>query len=189
MIYLIYKIHCNITGDDYYGSTKDLNHRMSVHKCNTDKQNSKRACSSKKIINRGDYIVSVVESLDVESKQDALWRERYYIENYPCVNDSIPIQTKEERKQKVDKYNVDNREHILEIHAEYRKTHAKELAEKESARYHANKDKINAKKRAAKYTCEVCGIIGLSKAHRARHEKTTPHQSALAALSTSASIS
>ena len=184
MIYLIYKIHCNITGDDYYGSTKNLNSRMSSHKCNTSKQNSKRICTSKKIINGGDYTVSVVESLDVESKQDALYRERYYIENNPCVNDSIPIKSKEERAEVKAKYRVNNRHQ----QANYRKANAKLLAEKQLARHNANKDEINAKRRDAKYTCEVCRIEGLSKAHRARHEKTAQHQSALAALSTSASM-
>ena len=184
MIYLIYKIHCNITGDDYYGSTKNLNNRMSSHKCNTATQNSKRICTSKKIINGGDYTVSVVESLDVESKQDALWRERYYIENNPCVNDSTPIKSKEECAETRAKYQVNNKHQ----QANYRKANAKLLCEKETARYHANKDEINAKKRDAKYTCEVCRIDGLSKGHRARHEKSAQHQSALAALSTSARI-
>jgi hypothetical protein len=179
MIYLIYKIHCNITDEDYYGSTTDLYHRMSAHKCDTEKQNSKRCCKAKIIIDRGNYSVDVIETLEVETKQDALWRERYYIENFPCVNEGIPIKTADEVKERKKKYQIDNKKYLAEKKAEYRKSHAKELAEKEMARYKANRDNINQKRREEKIMCEACGIL-INKAHKVRHEKTKQHQDCLA---------
>ena len=57
----IYKLHCNITGEDYYGSTKYLYQRISAHKCSTEKQLSKRQCKSRQILDRGNYTFSVLD--------------------------------------------------------------------------------------------------------------------------------
>ena len=173
MIYLIYKIHCNITNEDYYGSTKNLNHRMSVHKCNTEKEKAKRQCVSKQIINRGDYTVSVLETIEVDAKREAFQLERHYIENNPCINIGTPIKTKQEIEERKAQYQIDNKESINKKRAEYRKTNAKELADKESKRYYANRDEINRKRREAKYMCECGRQYGIN--HRARHFKSKHH--------------
>ena len=186
MIYLIYKIHCNITGDDYYGSTKDLNSRMASHKHEATVNSVKIPCKSKQIITGGDYTVSVVESLEVETKQDALWRERYYIENNPCVNDRSPINTPEEIRLRNVKYRIDNKEHIKSVHAVYREVNVAAIAKQQAEYYQANRKNILARV-CAKYTCELCGIE-IAKSSKSRHEKRSQHQSALAALSTSARI-
>ena len=83
----IYKITSPNTEDVYYGSTiLSLNKRFRTHK----------KCNSKKIIDAGDAKVELVENYPCESKQELLWRERYYIENFDCVNKMKPIVTKEE---------------------------------------------------------------------------------------------
>ena len=174
MIYLIYKIHCNITDEDYYGSTKNLSHRISAHKTDTVKQNSKRVCKAKVIINRNDYTISVLETLEVNSKKEAFWLERHYIENYPCVNEGIPIKTDEEKAAVKSTYAIANKEYLDMKKAEYRKTNAKELSDKQCERYYANRDEINSKRREAKCRCDVCGI-DINKAHKSRHEKTKTH--------------
>lgn len=174
MIYLIYKIHCNITNEDYYGSTKNFKHRMQVHKCNTEKEKAKRQCVSKQIINRGDYTISVIETIEVDSKREAFQRERHYIENNPCINISTPIKTKQEIQERKKEYRLENIESINIKKAEYRKTHAKELSQKQSERYYANRDEINRRRREAKCHCDVCGIE-ISKAHKARHDKSKTH--------------
>ena len=179
MIYLIYKIHCNITGDDYYGSTKDLNNRMSVHKCDTEKQNSKHKCRSKEIINRGDYSVSVIETIEVETKQEALWRERYYIENYPSINDGIPIKTDEEIKARKKQYALDNKEYFTNIAAEHYKKN-REARKTASSQYYAeHKGEINKKRNDSVSICETCGIK-IKTHHLSRHEKTKQHKDCLA---------
>ena len=74
---LIYRIF-NET-HNYIGSTKDLNHRMSVHKCPTNKS----PCSSTIIIESGNYQVEILE--ECEDKDRSI-REQYYIDIYDCVN-------------------------------------------------------------------------------------------------------
>ena len=147
---------------------------MSAHKCDTETQNSKYKCRSKEIIKRGDYVVSVIETMEVETQQDAFWRERYYIENYPCVNEGIPIKTKQEVMERKAQYRIDNKEAINIKKAEYRKTNAKQLAVKQMERYFANKEEINTKRRETKIRCEVCNT-DINKHHKARHEKTAKH--------------
>ena len=81
---IIYKLHCNITGDDYYGSTTNYKSRICSHKCKTEKELSKRNCVSKQIILRGDYTFSIVGEYNCETRKQLLKRERYYIENNKC---------------------------------------------------------------------------------------------------------
>jgi len=89
----IYKLHCNITGEDYYGSTKWYPNRISAHKCSTEKQLFKRQCKSRQILDRGNYTFSVLEECPIEELKP---RERYYFENFPCINQIIPYKTREE---------------------------------------------------------------------------------------------
>ena len=77
--YTIYMLVCNITGETYYGSTcQTLNRRMATHKCN-------RSCTSKIIINRGDYLplIPLETNLSYSKKKS---REDWYINNNICVN-------------------------------------------------------------------------------------------------------
>jgi hypothetical protein len=170
---IIYKLHCNITGEDYYGSTKDYKQRISIHKCSTEKQLSKRQCMSKQIIDRGDYTFSIVEECYFETAQQLKQRERYYFENFPCINKVVPYKSREEKLQKnrdrsksgVDK---DKRE-------QYRAEHKEELAEKQRARYNNNKEEHKARRKATAYVC-VCGINVSSTSNRSQHEKSQRHQ-------------
>ena len=89
----IYKIHCNITGEDYYGSTEqDIEERMWHHKCHKETMSSQ-------IIERDDWCYEIMEEVDYIIKTDLLIRERYYIENYKCINIIIPYRTKEEKRE------------------------------------------------------------------------------------------
>ena len=87
MEYTIYKIVCkdeNIK-DCYVGSTKDFNKRIIQHKNSyyTDNQNSN--CNIYKFMfnNKGfeNFNFEVIETLLCENKNEALIRERYWIEN------------------------------------------------------------------------------------------------------------
>ena len=76
---IIYEIVCNITGERYIGSTKQkLNKRMTSHR---DKKR-KCKCSSKQIINRGDYQVNILEEGDFNKDE----REQYYMDSLPNIN-------------------------------------------------------------------------------------------------------
>ena len=69
----IYIIKCNITGEYYIGSTRNLAKRMKGHRCPSNKTGSKA------IIERGDYNVEVLEEID--EGVDLAYREQEYMEN------------------------------------------------------------------------------------------------------------
>ena len=109
----IYKIHCNITGDDYYGSTEqDIEERITDHVRHAKCVTMERKCTSAQIIERDDWDYEIMEEVDYIIKTDLLIRERYYIETYPCINIVIPYRTKEEKRE-YDKLKM--REHRIDI--------------------------------------------------------------------------
>ena len=170
---IIYKLHCNLTGEDYYGSTRDYKQRISIHTCSTEKQLSKRQCTSRQIIERGDYSFSIVEECNFETRQQLKERERYYFENLPCINKVIPYKSREELLQ--DKRDRSKTKPAKEKKAEYRAEHKDELSEKQKARYNNNKVEYKARRKATAYVC-VCGINVSSTSNRSHHEKSQRHQ-------------
>jgi hypothetical protein len=171
---LVYSITCNETNETYYGSTtKTISHRLNYHNYNYDYN---RDCESRQIINRGNYSVKVLEE-GFETKQDMLWRERWYIDNNPCINVGIPIKTREEKlaiKRERDKTPKARKEH-----ADYYQANKEKEKKKSKDYYQANKEKINKKKKET-IQCECGGQYGIS--HRARHFKTKQHLAYLSTL-------
>jgi hypothetical protein len=96
----IYKIVCNITNKTYYGSTEFvfLNFRLENHvRCyRLYKLGKRKYQTSFDVLENEDYQIELVEDVDFESKTDLLARERYYIENYECVNKVVPQRTRHE---------------------------------------------------------------------------------------------
>ena len=90
----------------YYGSTKNLEDRIKEHK------KRRNACTSKKIIERGNYEYTILESHENIDEYDLVERERWYIENKVCVNKHIPHRTKaewyEDNKEKIAKQKIPN---------------------------------------------------------------------------------
>lgn len=147
----IYRIVCNITGEQYYGSTKEkyLSRRLSRHKSNSeefDRGTMKGKSSSYDIIKRGDYQIILVETYPCDTKYELESRERYYIENNDCVNKILPTRT-------VQEYRDDNKEIIAKRDKEYRE----------------NKKEQRAEKRNKRVICEKCGKES-SHSHLKRHQ-------------------
>jgi hypothetical protein len=147
----IYRIVCNITGEQYYGSTKEkyLSRRLSRHKRNADefdRGTKEGKCASYDIIKRGDFQIVLVETYPCDTKYELESRERYYIENNNCVNKTVPTRT-------VQEYLNDNKEIIRKKHKEYRER---------------NKE-IRAEKRNKRVICEKCGKES-SHVHLKRHQ-------------------
>ena len=95
----IYKIHCNIKNEDYYGSTEmTMEDRLRLHISNAEIEGITK-CASVQIFERGDWSYEIMEEVDYIIKTDLLIRERYYIENYKCINITIPYRTKEEWRE------------------------------------------------------------------------------------------
>ena len=69
----IYIIKCNITGEYYIGSTRNLAKRMKGHRCPSNKTGSKA------IIERDNYSVEILEEID--EGVDLSYREQEYMES------------------------------------------------------------------------------------------------------------
>lgn len=103
----IYKITSKQTDDVYIGSTiQTLPCRLQGHKT---KYKCDKSASSKALMKYDDVIIELVELYPCETREDLLWRERYWIENTKCINVDSPIRTKEERKVYIIKYCEDNK--------------------------------------------------------------------------------
>ena len=137
----IYKITVNKfdEGEEimtYYGSTcqEYLSSRLSGHIYNYKKylndnlndKDNKYYTSSFQLFDKygiDNIVIILMENYPCNSKAELEARERYYIENFKCVNKHIPCRTKKEYNQhnieKIKKYNKikynNNKEHYKEI--------------------------------------------------------------------------
>ena len=130
----IYKIVCNKTGLQYFGSTiQTLAQRLAKHRCMSSH------CTSKKIIVNGDYNIILVEEYPCESKYELEKRERFYIETNDCINKQYPTRTKKEYEKL---YREANKEKFKEYQKQYQKQYYEENKEKIKEHYQANKEKL-----------------------------------------------
>ena len=102
-----YKLHCKKTGKDYYGhTTLTLEDRLKGHI--RDARRPHKPCTSKEIIDGGDYEILLLEEYPCKNVIEARRRERWWIENHPCVNKNIPGRTPKEwrndNKERVRRY-------------------------------------------------------------------------------------
>jgi len=110
-IYKIYKITSPQTDKVYIGSTKQtLKYRFSHHKSGA-KHKGKYYSSFDLIQNYSDCEIELIQEVEVDQRYI---RERYWIEFYQdkCVNERIPIRTKEETREHQREYYEANREQI-----------------------------------------------------------------------------
>jgi len=160
-------------GDIYIGSTtkKLLSQRMDTHRRHykyflngkgplTTSYNlfNKYGIENCKII--------LLELVNVNSKDELLIREAYYIKSLKCVNKNIPLRThkeyeefnkdkirerkKEYYKDNIDKikeYNTDNSDKIRERRRKYCKNNKDKINEKSKEYYQQIKNKISEKKK------------------------------------------
>ena len=109
----VYRIRCNIKNEDYYGSTdQDIEKRIDDHVRHAKCDEMVNKCISSQILERGDWCYEIMEEVDYIIKTDLLIREKYYIQNYQCINIRSPYRTKEEKRQynnlKMREYRIDN---------------------------------------------------------------------------------
>ena len=143
----IYKITSNANGLTYYGSTvRTLSIRMKEHK----KENKKRRCTSRLVLNGGDAQIQLIETFACNNKKELHAREAHHIRNNPCVNKLIPCRTDKE-------YRIDNKEMLFNLHRVW---------------YEKNKTAVLAR-RSTVCDC-ICGNTYTTR-HRARHNRTKHH--------------
>ena len=126
----IYKIVCNITGEVYIGSsTQPLAKRLYHHKKKTNE------CSSKQIIDRGDYVIVLIEAFPCANRNELFQRERYHFDLIPNINKQRPFTTEQERieenSSQCKAYREANNEAILTKAKAYREAN-KEKKEKKN---------------------------------------------------------
>ena len=149
----IYKIVGN--GLTYYGSTCDrtLSRRLNNHRSNFKmyKAGKYHYVTSFKIIELGNYDIVLVENFPCKCKDELHSRERYYIENFDCINKNIPGQSSQEYREK-------NQDKIKKYNKLYKELH------REKIRIYKNK-KLNC----------LCGGK-FTQCHMNEHLRTKKHQ-------------
>mgnify|MGYP003661972404 CR=1 FL=1 len=142
----IYKIYDNTNGNVYYGSTTQiLSKRKNKHKADYNQYKNEKMGRNYKsfdIIENNDYSISLVEEYPCKSKLELEKRERYYIENYECINKQIPTRT------------------------------LKEWCEENKDKIKKTKDKYRNKDENKNITCQFCSTIIMRKEDIPRHHKT-----------------
>ena len=97
----IYKlVSFNLPELPYYGSTTiGLSKRKGKHVGDYKANGLKASCTSRIVIDAGDYEIIWVEDFPCDNKDQLKARERYYIKNRVCVNKNVPGRTPEEWRQ------------------------------------------------------------------------------------------
>jgi hypothetical protein len=136
----IYKIMCNETGEQYFGSTvQSLNKRIAEHRA------KKNECSSKQIIDRGNYQIILCENFACNNKEELLARERKWIDENECVNKKSPILSEDELNQYRKKYRENNKDIIKAYKQLWYYENKQKLQEKYKLYYDENKEQIKEK--------------------------------------------
>jgi hypothetical protein len=137
----IYKIYDNTNNNVYYGSTiQKLSSRLSGHRRDYKKflNGNGDFITSFKILEYGDYAISLVETVEFNDKIELKARERNYIENNECVNKNLPNRTSKE-------YREANKDNLKEKNKEYYETNKEVNKEQRKEYYEANKEQIKEK--------------------------------------------
>ena len=161
----IYKLVSPHTDKIYVGSTckERLCQRLASHKSKYKfwvKDNNNGYNTSFILFDLGDVEIILLETVNCNTKDELLKKEREYIDKYKdiLVNKDRPIITKNERKEYRKQHTEDNKEEIKQ----YKKEH-----------YEKNKEEIN-ERRGKIYNCD-CGKEYTLR-NKSRHEKSTKHQ-------------
>jgi len=161
---IIYKIYGKNHDMVYYGSTtRELSKRKSAHIYSFNKKKNETYASQ--IFKTNDYIFEIVEKYPCNNKKELHERERYYIENFKCINLVIP-------NRNIKQYYQDNKQKILKKNKKWTKDNFDKMKEYKLKYYLKNKDKI--KERQNKKILCSCGIKILY-TNKKRHQKTKKH--------------
>ena len=181
----IYKIEAlnRDDGDIYIGSTTKqyLSQRMDTHRSNykhwlNSNKTSELTTSFKLFEKYGidNCVIILLELASVNSKDELLQREAFYIKNLECINKCIPIVNNEDVKKRKKEYYKNNSVYFNEQSVKYYNEKRDEILKSTKEYYNKNKEKIiENKKNDEKTTCE-CGSI-FRKCDKSQHLKTKKH--------------
>lgn len=99
---LIYEIVCNETQERYIGSTFEptVARRISKHR-----EKGLHQCSSRQIIDRGNYGYGLLETVNVNSRDELRMKEREWFDKLDCINIRKPFRSEEEKQIFKKEYN------------------------------------------------------------------------------------
>jgi len=151
----IYRIVCNETGLNYYGSTtQTLSKRLGAHVCDYKRwrDGKQHFVTSFSVLEAGNYEIVLVEKLEnITNREQLRAVERRYIEANECVNKCIPGRTMTE-------YNADHREQRAQWRAD-------------NPGYMAQHYQDNKEERATKVECPYCSSV-VRKDGLGKHQKS-----------------
>ena len=163
-IYKIEPICDHDEGEIYIGSTTKQylsqrmeNHRSKYKQWKNGKYNKFQVFEIFDKYGVSNCQIVLIETVNAESKDELLAREKHYIKSLKCVNKYIPGQTKEEIKLKEKEYRENHKEEINLKAKKYRE--------------------VNLEKNYAKNVC-LCGG-SYTHAHQSDHFKSIKHQNYL----------
>jgi len=183
----IYKLISNYTNKIYIGSTceKRLCQRLARHKDSYIQwiKNNKLYVSSFELFKLGNVEIVLLESINCNSRDELLKKEREYIEKYKdiIINKILrPITTNEELKEKRKEYIETNKEKLKEQRKEYYEANKEKIKEYYEANKEANKEQrkeyyeANKEEKKEIIICECDKKYTL--ANKARHLKSSLHK-------------
>lgn len=165
----IYCIRSPHTDEIYIGSTiQKLSKRMGGHREKYKKylNGLSHYVTSYRILEYGDAYIELIETIEVEDKQELRKIEGQYMRNNnKCINKCIAGRTKQEHYE-------DNRDKIIKKKKEHYEDNKKSIVEKQKKYYENKKDWIAEKRKEVKL-CE-CGKT-YTVHHKLRHVKSKYH--------------
>ena len=137
----IYKLVSNKTKDVYYGATtNELRKRLYQHRCDYKKysqNNDHYYVTSYELVKYIDCKIILIEKYPCNDKDELNARERFFIENFDCVNKTVPGRSDKERYE-------ENRDEILEKCKVYRKTNKEKINKSKKDNYEKYKPVVKA---------------------------------------------
>jgi hypothetical protein len=181
----IYKIEAlnGKEGDIYIGSTTKeyLSQRMDTHRGGYKNwlKNGKNGDLTRSYIIFEKYgiencTITLLELVNAKCRDELLQREKHYIRSLNCINNNLPIVTKDDVQERKKVYHRLNKEYFNELASKNYKDKKEAILLSKKLYYEHNKDIICTKhKCSGKITCE-CGSI-YRKCDKSQHEKTKKH--------------
>ena len=133
----------------YIGHTLNFTKRRTCHKCICNKESSKyyNQYLYKFIRENGgweNWQMVLIDSHNFNNREDVLKKEREYIENYNAtLNQYPPIISKEEKKARVDKYQEDNKDYLIQQKKVYCDINKDAISERRKKYYNEHEERLN----------------------------------------------
>ena len=147
---IIYLLKCNITGEEYVGSSRNYTRRKYQHKC----YKSTKYVAAKQITERCNYEFTILEEREEINDLDLQKLEQFWMDKYPeHINKQRAYVSQETKKEEADKYNkkyqVENKDQIKIQRADHYQKNKDRIKQEVKDNFNKNKEANLKKKRDA----------------------------------------